>query len=67
MATPAHELANLTLIKRSEREGNLQPFFAQLGKIMLLASILFIVGLYLFSFRKKIFIVQIIYQKTSSF
>jgi len=43
-------------IKKSEKEGNWQQFFAQFGKIMLLASILFIVGLYLFSFRKKIFI-----------
>lgn len=42
-------------IERSKREGNWQPIFAQVGKIMLLASILFIVGLYLFSFRKKIF------------
>ncbi len=42
-------------VERSKREGNFQPFFAQAGKIMLLTSILFIVGLYLFSFRKKIF------------
>jgi cyclic-di-AMP phosphodiesterase PgpH len=42
-------------VERSEREGNWQPVFAQAGKIMLLATILFIVGLYLFSFRKKIF------------
>ncbi len=42
-------------IERSEKEGNWMPVFAQAGKIMLLATILFIVGLYLFSFRKKIF------------
>jgi hypothetical protein len=42
-------------VKKSEREGNWQPFFAELGKIMLLGSILFMVGMYLFSFRKKIF------------
>jgi len=42
-------------VERSQKEGNWQPIFAQAGKIMLLASILFIVGLYLFSFRKKIF------------
>ncbi len=42
-------------VERSKREGNFQPFFAKAGKIMLLASILFIIGLYLFSFRKKIF------------
>lgn len=42
-------------VERSKREGNWQPIFAQAGKVMLLGSILFIVGLYLFSFRKKIF------------
>lgn len=43
-------------VERSQREGNWQPVFAEAGRVMLLASILFIVGLYLFSFRKKIFI-----------
>lgn len=41
--------------ERSKREGNWQPFFARLGRYMLAAAILFVVGLYLFSFRKKIF------------
>jgi len=52
-----HKLYSLEAarVERSQREGNWQPIFAQIGKIMLLASILFIVGLYLFSFRKKIF------------
>lgn len=43
-------------VQRSEKEGNWQPIFAQIGKIMLLAAILFIVGLYLFSFRNSLFL-----------
>ncbi len=42
-------------VERSNQEGNWQILFAFLGKLMLLGAVLFIVGLYLFSYRKKIF------------
>ncbi|HHM02401.1 MAG TPA: HDIG domain-containing protein [Caldithrix abyssi] len=42
-------------VERSKKEGNWQPIIAKLGRFMLAAAILFVVGLYLFSFRKKIF------------
>ncbi len=41
--------------ERSIREGNWQMPFAQIGKLMLISAVLFIVGLYLYSFRKLIF------------
>ncbi len=42
-------------VEHSRQEGNWQNRIAFFCKMMLLASILLIVGLYLFSFRKKIF------------
>lgn len=42
-------------VEHSRQEGNWQNKIAFLCKMMLLASILLIVGLYLYSFRKKIF------------
>ena len=42
-------------MEQSKREGNWQTNLAFLGKIMLLTSIILIVGLYLYSFRKRIF------------
>ncbi len=42
-------------VEHSRQEGNWQNRIAFLCKMMLLASILLIVGLYLYSFRKKIF------------
>ncbi len=42
-------------IERGRREGGLQDIIAYLAKMMLLVAVLLIAGLYLFSFRKKIF------------
>ncbi len=42
-------------IERGRREGGFQDIIAYLAKMMLLAAVLLIAGLYLFSFRKKIF------------
>ena len=42
-------------IERGRREGGWQDIIAYLAKMMLLAAVLLIAGLYLFSFRKKIF------------
>lgn len=41
-------------IEQSKREGNWQNNFSFIGKLMMLASIIMIGGLYLYSFRKKI-------------
>jgi putative nucleotidyltransferase with HDIG domain len=45
----------ISRVEHSRQEGNWQNKIAFLCKMMLLASILLIVGLYLYSFRKKIF------------
>ncbi len=42
-------------VEKSKREGNWQAILAEIGRVMLLMSIMFIIGLYLYSFRKKIF------------
>lgn len=42
-------------MEQSKEEGNWQTRIAFLGKILLLTSIILIAGLYLYSFRKKIF------------
>ena len=45
----------VALAERSRKEGSWRDTAAYLGKTMLLAAILFIFGLYLYSYRKKIF------------
>ncbi len=45
----------VALAERSRKEGSWRETAAYLGKTMLLAAILFIFGLYLYSYRKKIF------------
>ena len=45
----------VALAERSRKEGGWRDTAAYLGKTMLLAAILFIFGLYLYSYRKKIF------------
>ncbi|MBD3224429.1 MAG: HDIG domain-containing protein, partial [Caldithrix sp.] len=42
-------------VERSKRESNWQLEFAFMGKMMMVAAILLIVGLYLYSYRRKIF------------
>jgi len=46
---------DVSKIERSKQEGNWQYTFAYLGKIMLLTAVLFMIGLYLYSFRRKLF------------
>lgn len=45
----------MSKVERSRQEGNWQNTIAYLGKTLLLAAILFMVALYLFSFRRKLF------------
>ncbi len=45
----------MSKVERSRQEGNWQNTIAYLGKTLLLTAILFMVALYLFSFRRKLF------------
>jgi putative nucleotidyltransferase with HDIG domain len=46
---------DVAIVEKSRVEGNWREFLSSVGKLMLLTSIIAVFGMYLFSFRRKIF------------